>query len=240
MGARADALVLGVGEIGGPLADVLATAHDVARLDVDLDPGVEEADFLHVCYPFQIDDFVGATETYVRRFRPRGVVVHSTVVAGTTARVQERVPDVPVFYSPVRGKHAKMREDLLRYRKFLAGPDEVFDDAAAHLAASGLEVERMSPVEGLEVAKLLETTYFGVLIAWAQEAERFARSVGADYGTVIKFVEEVPFLPDNYWPGFIGGHCVMPNIELLRSLRDSPMLDAVKESNERFLQDQPR
>jgi UDP-N-acetyl-D-mannosaminuronate dehydrogenase len=236
MGKRAAALVLGVGEIGGPLADVLSRGLEVARLDIGLDPEIDEADFLHVCYPFQIDDFVGTTAAYVDRYRPSSVIVHSTVVPGTTAQIQERVPDTTAFYSPVRGKHAKMGDDLLRYRKFLAGPDDAYEAAAAHLSAGGLEVERMAPVEGLEVAKLLETTYFGVLIAWAQEAERFAKAVGADYASVIRFVEEVPFLPDNYWPGFIGGHCVMPNIELLRTLRDSAILDAVKDSNERFAQ----
>ena len=34
-----------------------------------------------------------------------------------------------------------------------------------------------------------------------------------------------------YYPGFIGGHCVIPNIQLLRTIQSSPLLEAVLESN---------
>ena len=35
-----------------------------------------------------------------------------------------------------------------------------------------------------------------------------------------------------YVPGVIGGHCVMPNVEILRSLKDTALLRAIGESNE--------
>lgn len=226
-----DAVVLGLGEIGEPFRTILARRWDVAGLDIDIDPGVDQTDFLHVCYPFDIPDFVGATVDYIERFDPSSVVIHSTVAPGTTEQVQKRVPDVPVFYSPVRGKHSAMEEHMLSYRKFVAGPDQDFDSVRKHLEEAGLVVDRMQNPKALELAKLLETTYFGVLIAWAQEADRFARSVGSDHETVKRFVEEVPFLPSEYFPGFIGGHCVMPNIEILRSLRSSQLLDFIVDSN---------
>jgi hypothetical protein len=34
-----------------------------------------------------------------------------------------------------------------------------------------------------------------------------------------------------YFPGIIGGHCVMPNIEILSRLRHSEFLRAIKLSN---------
>ena len=34
-----------------------------------------------------------------------------------------------------------------------------------------------------------------------------------------------------YFPGVIGGHCAMPNIELLARSCDSPLLDAIRDSN---------
>ena len=39
----------------------------------------------------------------------------------------------------------------------------------------------MDQPETLELAKLAETTYFGVLIAFAQELNRYAATVGANY-----------------------------------------------------------
>ena len=92
----------------------------------------------------------------------------------------------------------------------------------------------ISKLETLELAKLGETTYFGVLIAFAQELNRYANRVDGDYAEALDFFEEVDFLPQTkYYPGFIGGHCVIPNIELLRTIASSPLLDAVLASNRR-------
>lgn len=231
---RTDAIVAGVGEIGGPLAEILATRWLVQRLDLDKRPDVDSATFLHVCYPYQIDDFAGETARYSKEYSVDFVVVHSTVLPGTTSRIQNELPDVPVFYSPVRGKHDSMTEHMLRYRKFIAGPKERIGEVIAHFEAAGLETDRMDTTDELELAKLLETTYFGVLIAWAQETERYAKVVGSDFQTVSRFFEEIPFLPDGYFPGYIGGHCVMPNIKLLQDVRSSDVLQSVQRSNESY------
>lgn len=204
---------------------------------MELDPGVDRADIVHVCYPFQVPDFVGTTASYIARFDPRCTIVHSTVAPGTTRAITEASGGAVVYYSPVRGKHAAMEEHLQQYTKFVSGPDGDFDAVREHLEEAGLRVERMEPTDALEAAKLLETTYFGVLIAWVQEAERFAKAVGSDYATVSRFVEEVPFLPSGYFPGKIGGHCVMPNIEILSSVRSSGILDFVKSSNQRYVEE---
>jgi hypothetical protein len=34
-----------------------------------------------------------------------------------------------------------------------------------------------------------------------------------------------------YFPGIIGGHCVMPNIEILRKFDQSVILEAIQTSN---------
>ena len=45
--------------------------------------------------------------------------------------------------------------------------------------------------------------------------------------------EEVNYLPPVvFQPGFIGGHCVIPNIRLLETVCPSPFLDLIEESNE--------
>jgi len=37
---------------------------------------------------------------------------------------------------------------------------------------------------------------------------------------------------DSFFPGVIGGHCVMENIALLKRLQDSNLLEAIEWSNE--------
>jgi hypothetical protein len=91
----------------------------------------------------------------------------------------------------------------------------------------------LSAPEATELAKLTETTYFGVLIAWAQELERYCDQAGQDYSEVSSFYDEIKFFPPiKYFPGVIGGHCVMPNIEILSRFQDSALLRAVKLSNQ--------
>src|SRR5207302_117079 len=140
-----------------------------------------------------------------------------------------------VAFSPVRGKHVKMAQDLMHYVKFVAAPSQAAADRAEkHLRDAGMKTARMSTVETLELAKLAETTYFGVIIAYAQELNRYIESVGGDYKEATEFFDEVGFLPrQRYFPGFIGGHCVIPNINLLLQVAPAPLLEAILDSNER-------
>jgi hypothetical protein len=73
-----------------------------------------------------------------------------------------------------------------------------------------------------------------LLIAWAQEVERYCKEIGIDYNEVASFYDEIKFFPPvKYFPGVIGGHCVMPNIEILRKTFSSDLLEAIVRSNER-------
>jgi UDP-N-acetyl-D-mannosaminuronate dehydrogenase len=228
---EAPVLVVGLGEVGRPLLEVLRGTHQAAGRDIE-DQAFSGVRILHLCFPYSAD-FVTAAHRYVSRYEPEVVVVNSTVVPGTTRAIQQRTGTAAV-YSPVRGKHARMAEELLRYRKFVAGTSpQAVAAVADHFAAAGMTTQRMSSFESLELAKLLETSYFGVLVAWAQEMDRFAASVDADYWETQGFFEEIGFLPPvGFEPGYIGGHCVMPNLDLLEQVRRSPLIDAMRSSND--------
>ena len=97
-----------------------------------------------------------------------------------------------------------------------------------------MKTKTLSSPEAAELAKLAETTYFGLQIAYAQELERYCNELSVKYDEVVSFFDEVPFLPRvKYFPGVIGGHCVMPNIRILQRIFASDLLDAVVNSNER-------
>jgi UDP-N-acetyl-D-mannosaminuronate dehydrogenase len=224
-------IVVGQGEIGKPLQTILRRAYHCIGVDIEPVEVVAPCSAMHICYPYQIPDFVDATVAYIRKYKPELTIIHSTVVPGTTRRVFEE-SGAKVAYSPARGKHVRMEEDLLRYKKFVAGVDDISSmGALEHLAAAGFRTDRFRTPEIAELAKLIETTWLGILIAWAQEVERFGESYGASFEEVNAFIQEVDFLPSHIFPGWIGGHCVMPNIELLRERIESPFLDAVVRSN---------
>ncbi len=225
-------VVAGLGEVGRPLMNILSKSYDCVGIDVEELAISKPCSVLHVCYPFQIADFVGTTATYIEKLKPGLTIINSTIAVGTTRMVQDRVT-TPVAYSPVRGKHAKMEQDMLHYQKFVVGPDPQSTQlAAAHFAAAGFKVATFPTLESGELSKLLETTWLGMLVGWAQEIERLAFQCGASYEDVNAFVEEIDYLPKNVFPGYIGGHCVMPNIAILRKEFASKFLDAIVDSND--------
>ena len=228
-------LVVGVGEVGGALAEVLDRVEPVLRQDLEPREFNRPIGVMHVCIPYQSRaQFEDAAVEYVARFKPELVIVNSTVVPGTTRAIGART-GAKMVYSPVRGKHVRMAQDLLRYDKFIAAEnDETAAAAAAHFAAAGMKTRRVAKPETLELAKLAETSYFGLQIAFAQELNRYAERTGADYSEAIGFFEEIDFLPrTRYYPGFIGGHCVIPNLYLLKQVATSPLFDAILDSNQR-------
>lgn len=227
---RAPVLIVGLGEVGRPLLEVLRMGHPAVGRDIE-DRAFHGVQILHLCFPFG-PEFVSAAIGYTELYQPEVVVVNSTVVPGTTRTIQEKT-GIAAVYSPVRGKHSRMAEELRRYQKFVAGTSaSALALVERHFAAADVGTQRMSSFEALELAKLLETSYFGVLVGWAQEMDRFAASVAADYWETVRFFEEVGFFPPvSFEPGHIGGHCVMPNLELLERVRRSPFVDALRASN---------
>lgn len=225
-------VIAGLGEIGRPLMNILERTYRCAGIDIDPVVVDEPVSVLHICYPFQIPHYIQVTAGYIRRLRPELTIIHTTVPPGTVRQVQAEVPCSLVAFSPVRGKHVRMEQDMMRYNKFVAASTaEAAAAALDHLRGAGFNTATFPTLEIAELAKLLETTYLGVLIAWAQEVERLAAQYGGSFCDVNAFVKEVDFLPSHVFPGIIGGHCVMPNIEMLRSRVESPFLNLVVNSN---------
>lgn len=224
-------VVIGLGEIGRPLLDVLnwqVEAHGRDIVDGDIPDRPVSA--LHICYPYG-DEFADVTVGYIEQYQPELCIIHSTVVPGTTEALRT---GCLMAYSPIRGRHLEMHRDLMRYDKYVAGTTaEALSQAATHLARAGFNVIAMSSVRALELAKLVETTYSGLLIAWAQELERFCASLDVDREAMLDFTVEVDYLPDHlFYPGIIGGHCIISNTLLLDEVMPSVFTQAIRCSNE--------
>jgi len=231
-------LVVGLGEVGKPLRAILSDTYDVKGIDVS-SPTLEigEVEVMHICYPFQIEDFCGVTARYVERFKPALTVINSTVEVGTTRKIAYST-GVDVVHSPVRGKHARMQQEMQSYTKFIGALNpSAAAKAMRHFESAGFKTKSLGSPEATELGKLAETTYFGVLIAWAQELQRYCDRAEVDYDEVVSLYEEINFFPQvKYTPGVIGGHCVMPNIEILCDIAPSALLEAIRDSNRKKIE----
>lgn len=195
MNSKDKVAVVGLGEVGKPLFDLVAQRHDAIGVDMAPVPEAGTVDVLHICIPFEIPDFIGESIRYINMFKPELAVINSTVGIGTTRAVAER-SGAMVVNSPIRGKHARMLDEMRMYTKLVGAMDPAAARMAVeHFHSIGMKTKVLSSPEASELAKLTETTYFGVLIAWAQEVERFCDQFGADYDEVISIYEEIKYLP---------------------------------------------
>lgn len=238
--------VVGLGEVGSAIYSIIEDSGKFELYGYDIDPNKtknsieeipKEVDIMHVCIPFpNKQKFAGIVEDYIKKFNPKLVIIHSTVAPGTTRLIHEATKK-PIAFSPVRGKHPYLKEHIKYWPKWVAALDaDALGRASKHLEELGLKVKKYGGTpESLELAKLFETIYRALLIAWWQEMHRITRHFGGDMKVIVEFIGEVhEKLRDRppMFPGYIGGHCLIPNTKILRSEYESKFLDIILESNE--------
>jgi UDP-N-acetyl-D-mannosaminuronate dehydrogenase len=225
-------VIVGLGEVGKPLLEIMKSRYLTFGVDINQPASVSQCDVMHICFPFENDTFVGQVVEYIHQYRPALTIINSTVAPGATRSIASE-SGTAVVHSPVRGKHARMQEELLHYTKFVGALDLASGQRAVeHFEGVGMKTKLLTSPEASEIAKLTETTYFGLLIAWAQEVERYCTKLGVNYDDVVSFYDEIKFFPPvKYFPGVIGGHCVMPNIAILLQEFPSELLQTIVQSN---------
>ena len=71
MNTDKDIVVLGLGEVGKPLFELITKYRPAVGIDITPPTQViREVEVMHVCYPFQIPDFVGQTARYIEQYKP--------------------------------------------------------------------------------------------------------------------------------------------------------------------------
>jgi UDP-N-acetyl-D-mannosaminuronic acid dehydrogenase len=158
------------------------------------------------------------------------VSIETTLPVGTTStRVSpalaaesglEPERDFYAAFSPERVYSGRIFEDLRRYPKLVGGCSEAGEARAVELyrafveqrppgeAGPPTEVWPMDSAEAAELAKLAETTYRDLNIAFANELARHADAIGVDVHRVIDAANSQPF-SHIHRPGVaVGGHCI--------------------------------
>ena len=96
------------------------------------------------------------------------------------------------------------------------------------------------PSKTTELAKLFCTTYYGLCIAWHAEMKKICDKEGIDFEKAVtdfnntynegyaKLGMQNVVRPVLYPPaGAIGGHCIVPNAEILKKYYQSEALDLI-------------
>ena len=250
-------LIIGLGEIGHTLFALINDEKEsftIYGLDLDQTKMQElgqsrknipsQIDTVHICLPCSNQqNFVDAIVGYVEEFKPNLTIINSTVPPGTTMKVAEKCKCL-VAHSPSRGVHknaAHMKWEMKRWTKYVGGADAKSAQAACkHLEKMHLKVKTLKSCTETELAKLFETTYRAWMIACFQEMHRISKKFGADFDETVDFLEDthrVRFDRPIMFPGPIGGHCLIPNTELLLGVYDSDLLRLILSSNQKRIEE---
>ena len=246
-------VVAGLGEIGTPILKLLSKNYDIVGYDIN--PKLMnqkkfnkfsdvKTSFLHIAIPVS-PKFENNIIQLNKKFNPECIVIHSTISPGTTGKLQKKI-NVPIIYSATRGVHKRMIKDIQRYVKFFAispnAPEKKWasETYSKKMKKSGIKTKKMSKPETLELAKIIcDTSYLGWLINYSQISNQLAQSYDVNYDEMWSFSDEIhKFLGNRpkMFPGYIGGHCVIPNLELI----NNETLDLIKELNDMYLKKNPK
>jgi len=240
-------VIIGLGEIGLPLFNLIskftiAEGYDI-KPELRNKPKFSQYEnldvlFLHICIPFSKNFFREIYSLY-KKYNPQAIVIHSTVSPYTTKNLQKKLP-IPVIYSATRGIHKRMLSDLKRYTKFYAiepkAPRAKWASSVFSLLMKkcGIKTKKMSSTVTLELAKILvDTSYYGWLINYAQITNAVALQHKVSYDEMWSFSDEIHKLLGNrpkMYPGLIGGHCVIPNLDLI----ENDILKFIKKINSNY------
>jgi len=237
-------VVAGLGEIGYPILKLLSKKQTTVGYDIDKKSTNKlkfktlqdtQTSFLHIAIPVTTKFDSNILELN-KKFKPECIVIHSTISLGTTERIQKKL-SIPLIYSATRGVHKRMLKDIKRYMKFFAisknAPKKqwAIKTFSRKMKNCGVKTRQMSTPETLELGKILcDTSYLGWLINYAQLTNMIAIQYNIDYDEMWTFSDEIhKFLGNRpkMYPGFIGGHCVIPNLDLMHN----QTLDLIKKIN---------
>lgn len=222
--------ILGYGQIG----IALARFYNQPKVkDLERDDGFRDVEILHVCIPWS-DKFVEIVKQQIKEIQPKLVIIHSSVAPGTT----KEIGSIAV-HSPVRGVHPHLFEGMQTFVKYIGADEEEMGKLAQeHFESIGIQTELLSPSVVTEIGKLLDTTYYGLCIAWHGEMKEICDQLGVDFEEAVSnfnktynegyqklgmknVVRPVLYPPE----GSIGGTCVIPNAKILAERYTSYALD---------------
>jgi len=211
-------LVIGRGQIGTALFEILKNHHETHIRDVD-DLNLEGVEFLHICFPFS-KTFVDNVKNYKEKYKPKYTIIHSTVPVGTATQCN-------AFHSPVRGIHPNLVEGIENIVKYLAPANPAVKD---YFERAGIMIKEVDKPENTEALKLWSTTQYGLSIVLEKEIHKWCKENGLDFDVV--YTEANRSYNEGYKKlgmghfnrpvlkqvqGKIGGTCVIPNCKILDS-----------------------
>ena len=248
--------VVGNGYVGGALAHGFSPAAagtcEVKVYDVipersmnTLDETVNDSDFVFVSVPTPMNKNGSISLKFinkvfkdingVNRRSDNVIILKSTVVPGTTEKLQEKFPELNIVFNPEFLTEKSARLDFINQSRIVLGGDKLHTAKVAELFNDRFKYCHIiqTDYKTSEIIKYFCNVFFSVKVSFANEMKQICDTIGADWDIALEgFVADgrvgdshlnVPG-PDGRM-GF-GGSCFPKDINAFMSFAKSIGVDA--------------
>lgn len=242
-------LIVGFGEVGKGWTKVNKLKNDYLAIDIDtiLNPidydYIKKPDVMHICIPF-IEDFEKIVVEYIKRFNPKLTIINTSCQVGTTRKIYNKTKK-HIVHIPVMGIHPNIDKGIKTFTNFIGGINAKSNELAKnYLHSLGINYFLFNNPEETEMAKLLDTSYYGWNILFAKQVYELCKEHKLNYTNVYKNLNETynqgykklgktnvirpVFLPPqifnrkiNIKNNKMNGHCIRTNLNILKKLKKS-------------------
>lgn len=219
--------ILGLGEVGQAIKKLCQPKHQVYVRDLSFDEIKKKPiDILHICIPYN-KIFNSVVKKTIDELKPQLTIINSTVKPGTTKALYQKTK-AKLVHAPIIGIHPHLYSHLKIFTKPLGAVNKSsYQLAKKHFNSLGVKTTRFkSPLES-ELAKILSTTYYAWNILFEKWVHKLCTKTQTDFDQVYTQWNQIyntgyknskpnvirPIL--KHQPGPIGGHCLIPNAEIL-------------------------
>lgn len=217
---------------------------------------INGADIIFICVPtpyrkkggFDLS-LVEETVSFIEEGKT--IVIKSTVLPGSTDRLQEENPGKKILFSPEFLREATAKKDIFKPKRQIVG----FTEKSKDVAQDVLDIlppapfEMVMPAKEAEMVKYFGNTFLASKVIFANQIYDLCEKLGIDYDLVRKAASADERIGKSHldvwhadYRGY-GGKCFPKDIKALIQLADEAEVDlsfhkAVEEINNRLMKEQ--
>ena len=235
--------IMGVGIVGGSLRDyfkkegIIPLLYDEGKNLGSLEE-VNQADVIFVCVPTPFDKEKGFDLSFVERAcqNIKGgkiIVVKSTVLPGTTEKLQKKYPQHKFLFNPEFLTEATAQQDTNYPDRQILG----YTNQSRDMAENVLQIlpsapfRKIIPAAEAEMVKYFSNTWFSTKVVFANQMYELCKKLGIDYEIIRECASADKMIGPSHLnvlhKGYFGygGKCLTKDIRALIQLANEQGVD---------------
>lgn len=240
-------IIIGLGELGHSWFKVVSkTNANILRIDTNKTEKInknkiEGKRIMHLCLPF-FKDFEKVASFYIKKHKPDLVIINTSCEVGVTRKIY-KLTNVDMVHIPVRGVHPNIDKGIKTFVNAIGPINKKSEKLTKdYLKKLKIKYDIFNNPEETEMAKLLDTSYYGWNILFSKQVHSLCKWYNLDYKNVYKKFNETynkgyvelgkknvirpVLIPPQVFNKNLGinnnkiqGHCVRTNLEILKTMK---------------------